>query len=478
MLFSAPLFLFVFFPAVLLLYFAVGRRFRNPVLLTASVFFYAWGEPRFVFVALLSSLLDWLLGAAIDRAADTKVARLYLALGVVLNIALLVYFKYIGFGVETLNRLLQAAHVTALPIPQIALPIGVSFIVFEKITYLADIYRKIGKPSSSFWEYLLYVFFFPKLLAGPIIKYHDIAGQLQERQTSFDDLLIGVQRFIIGLAKKVWIADTMGEAVDIIFKIPPDDLSARVAWLGVLCFTVQIFFDFSGYSDMAIGLARILGFRLLENFDAPYTATSFTDFWRRWHISLSTWIREYLYIPLGGNRVSPFQTYVNLWICFFLSGLWHGARWNFVLWGMYHGFFLVWDRLFWLRAQKRLPAWASRGITFFFVMIGWAIFRAESLSQVGTYLVTLLNFPALLHGVQSVRQFRYFTNDLYFFLALGLLLSFAPALLPRRNASDSAALPPADRVSVVRLLAALALLILSLGKIADATFNPFLYFRF
>jgi len=484
MLFSSPLFLFLFLPGLLLCYFGLGRRFPNAVLLVCSLFFYGWGEPRFVFVALASAVLDWLLGAAIYRAPTVGGARAYMALGVILNVALLVYFKYVGFGINTLDRILTATHHVPLPVPRIALPIGVSFIVFEKITYLVDIYRKIGKPSGSLPTYLLYVFFFPKLLAGPIIKYHDIAAQLSDHRSTFDDVIAGAIRFVIGLAKKVWIADTMGEAVEAIFHLPPDHLGTRCAWLGVLCFAVQIYFDFSGYSDMAIGMARILGFRLLENFNSPYIATSFTDFWRRWHISLSTWIREYLYIPLGGNRVSAARTYANLWLCFLLSGLWHGARWNFVLWGAYHGLFLVLDKLFWLRVQRRLHMALNRALTFLLILIGWVLFRAENLRQIGAYLSTMADLPSLVGKDSHSGRYIYFTNDLYLFLLLGLALSFAPVLWQNLSGTEApggiamAARQKAAHQTVTRMVASLVLLILCLAKIADATFNPFLYFRF
>ena len=368
MLFSSPLFLFLFAPLVFGAYFICPRRFRNAVLLAASLFFYAWGEPTFVAVVIASAAADYLLGRGIDKAVRNNAAwraKWFVALAVLLNAAFLLYFKYFNFGAATLNTILTVAHLAPLrQIAQIALPIGISFIVFEKITYVVDIYKQTGRPASSFFSYLLYVFFFPKLLAGPIIKYHEIAEQMETRQTRTEDIGAGCARFIIGLGKKVLLADTVGAAADAIFRMPAGHIGAANAWLGLLCFTLQIFFDFSGYSDMAIGMARILGFRLRENFNSPYTARSFTDFWRRWHISLSTWIREYLYIPLGGSRVSPPRTYFNLWFCFFLSGLWHGARLNFVLWGMYHGVFLALDKLFWLRFEKKLPAWLTVPLTF------------------------------------------------------------------------------------------------------------------
>ena len=479
MLFSSPLFLFFFAPLVFGGYFLCPRRFRNAVLLLASVFFYAWGEPTFIAVVIASAAADFVLGRAIHRSVEASEAwraKWFVALAVLFNAALLLYFKYFNFGAATLNTILTAAHLTPLRnIAQIALPIGISFIVFEKITYVVDIYKQTGKPAASFWSYLLYVFFFPKLLAGPIIKYHDIAAQMELRQTRREDIYAGCARFVIGLGKKVLIADTVGAAADTIWKLPISHIGLGNAWLGLLCFTIQIFFDFSGYSDMAIGMARIFGFRLQENFNSPYTAQSFTDFWRRWHISLSTWIREYLYIPLGGSRVSPARTYFNLWFCFFLSGLWHGARFNFVLWGIYHGCFLALDKLFWLRVQKHLPAWVSVPLTFLGVMLGWVIFRADNRAQIAAYFGALFRPPF----VSQPDGFFYLTSDVIVALGIGLVLSFAPLFVPRKASQESG-----DAAALSLWLQAaqtgglLLLLAVCLCRISNATFAPFLYFRF
>ena len=472
MLFSSPLFLFLFFPLV------VGVYLFNPVLLLASLFFYAWGEPTFIGVVLVSALADFVLGGQIDknvRANQAWRAKWFVALAVLLNASLLLYFKYFNFGAATLNTILTAAHLTPLrAFAPIALPIGISFIVFEKITYVVDIYKQTGKPARSFFSYLLYVFFFPKLLAGPIIKYHDIAGQMESRAVRLDDVRYGCARFVIGLAKKVLLADTVGAIADAVFKLPPGNIGFANAWLGLLCFTIQIFFDFSGYSDMAIGMARIVGFRLQENFNAPYTARSFTDFWRRWHISLSTWIREYLYIPLGGSRVSPARTYFNLWFCFFLSGLWHGAHLNFVLWGIYHGVFLALDKLFWLKIEKKLPAIVSVPMTFLGVMIGWVIFRADSRAQMAAYFSALASFRA-----RPVGGFIYLTSDLFLTLAVSLLLAFSPLLLTRfSRKSEGESRPPSFLMQALQTAGLILLLIISLCRISNATFAPFLYFRF
>jgi alginate O-acetyltransferase complex protein AlgI len=309
MLFNSPIFLFCFIPAVFFTYFTLSPTLRNPFLVVASIFFYSWGEPVFVGIVILSIVVDWLIGKAIYQHHTSKSAQqFYLWMGISANVGLLVYFKYAGFFIDSLNSLLASLHTTTLSPLTIALPIGVSFIVFEKITYLVDIYRSVGKPANSITSYFLYVLLFPKLLAGPIVKFHDIADQLEARASSILDFTEGLKRFLIGLGKKVLIADTLQEVADSTFRMSVTDLGFSNAWIGIACFTLQIYFDFSGYSDMAIGLARMLGFRLLENFNMPYLSESFTEFWRRWHISLSTWIRDYLYITLRLAGIASLQS--------------------------------------------------------------------------------------------------------------------------------------------------------------------------
>ena len=470
MLFNSPLFLFGFAPILFLTYVLLPRSSRNPFLVLASVVFYAWGEPQFVGIVLLSTVLDWLIGNAIFRSHGEQAKRCLLWLGILGNVGILLYFKYMGFFVKNFNLALTSLHLDSIPAITIALPIGISFIVFEKITYLVDIYKKIGKPAPSMLSYFLYVLLFPKLLAGPIVKYHDIADQLDTRTLSAEDFVDGLRRFLIGLAKKVLIADTLQEVVDPIFKLSSGELGFYNAWVGLICFTLQIYFDFSGYSDMAIGLARMTGFRLLENFNMPYISQSFTEFWRRWHISLSTWIREYLYIPLGGNRVSSARRYTNLLFCFFLCGLWHGASWTFVVWGLYHGLFLVFDKIFWLDFQKSLPGVFNNLVTFLLIMIGWGIFRAESLTQVSFYL------PALLGLSPSEDTFIYLNGNAQVSIIVGLAICFRSAIPGFEHA-----LTVYNRTTwkqEYELAFTLVLLVVSIAKLATTSFSPFLYFRF
>ncbi len=471
MVFSSPLFLFGFLPAFLLLYWASPSRWGNWVALAASLAFYAWGEPRFVFFAMGSALLDLAIVRAMSSERRGQRARkALLFLGIAANLGLLAFFKYANFGWDNAQAVAQSVLGLDLPaIAGIVLPIGISFIVFEKITYVVDVYRGVGHPARSVRDYLLYVFLFPKLLAGPIVKYHDIERQLQDRARRFDDLAEGLRRFAIGLGKKVLIADPVGEIANQAFAHEPT-IGFGIAWLGALAYAMQIYFDFSGYSDMAIGIARTMGFRLMENFNRPYTAVGFGDFWRRWHISLSTWIREYLYIPLGGDRVSPLRTYINLWICFLLSGLWHGAAWTFVAWGAYHGLFLTLDRMFMKRALRRLPRIVAVGVTFVLVTIGWVIFRAPDIDSAFRYLAVMADWTAVRTGAFIV------TRDQMLILAVALAICFLPVSVRVSRALDTLrALPKWESA---RLVMAAVVLALALAKAVTVSFHPFLYFRF
>ena len=471
MVFSSTLFLFAFLPVFLAFYNATPNRWANVTALVASLIFYAWGEPVFVLFALGSALLDLAVVRLLTTARRPGARRLLVAIGVTANLGLLAYFKYANFAATSLQSLAKAWIGADLPLmTSIALPIGVSFIVFEKITYIVDVYRGAGPPARSVHDYLLYVFLFPKLLAGPILKYRDIASQLVERSVRLDDVIQGLTRFAVGLAKKMLVADPMGELADAAFASGDGLIGFRVAWLGAIAFGLQIFFDFSGYSDMAIGLARMIGFRLLENFNRPYLAIGFGDFWRRWHISLSTWIRDYLYIPLGGDRVSKPRLYFNLWLCFLASGLWHGAAWTFVLWGSYHGLFLTLDRMFIKQWLVRLPRTVGIAYTFLAVTIGWVVFRAPDFHSALAYL------GAMAKPWQASQRFVIITADIYFVMAVGLAICFLPALSRVDRLCHHVATRPTW--TTWSTLAACGLLLLSIGKAMTVAFHPFLYFRF
>lgn len=463
--FNSSLFVFLFAPLVVLLGAYLPVRLATAFLLFASILFYGWGEPKFVFIILLSALLDHVIARAIHRATTRRTSCRFLALGIALNLGLLIYCKYFGWLLENLGTLLADLKV---PFAGILLPLGISFVVFEKISYLVDVYRGRTPPARTFSNYLFFVFFFPKMLAGPIIKYHEIRAQIENRKVVLEDVEFGVLRFLVGLGKKVLVADTMAEIVDKIYSANPIELGNANVWFGALCFAIQIYFDFSGYSDMAIGLARTFGFRLRENFNQPYLAIGFADFWQRWHISLSTWIRDYLYIPLGGSRTTPFRMYFNLWICFLASGLWHGANWTFIVWGAYHGIFVSADHLWLRRVRPRIPVWFGVAITFFLVTIGWVIFRATSVSQ-AFIMLRLLFEPSTGPGINLQLD-----DHAIFFVLVGVVVSFTPLSLIHQKfrlvLEGYALLLP--EVMVV------AASVWSFGQLFASTFHPFIYFRF
>jgi len=462
MLFSTPLFLFLFLPISVLCYQAVPVSRRNLAILAISAIFYAWGEPRFIFLVLLSALIDYALAGYIARGG--RWTRTCLAIGIGANLGLLFVFKYADFALHALRPLIGG-----VPFLGLVLPLGISFVVFEKITYLVDIHRGTCRPARSLLDYLVFVFLFPKILAGPIIKYREIEPALQYRPKTLDDFTLGLRRFIWGLSKKVLIADVCGEIVDAVFDLPSADLGFATSWAGVLAFTAQIYFDFSGYSDMAIGLARIFGFGLRENFDHPYAAASFTEFWRRWHISLSTWIRDYLYFPLGGNRRNVWRTYANLWICFLLSGLWHGANWTFVLWGAYNGLFLIADRLFLVRVLGPLPRPIAVGFNLICVMVGWTLFRAKDFDQ-AWHMLAAMTAPRLAGQFVWIQPYQ--LTAVIVGLGGSLLAATATgrALAARMEASSIGRTGTAFGVAALGGFA--------LSKAVTVTFNPFLYFRF
>lgn len=470
MLFYEPLFLTIF-PALYAFYLLLtGASAKKWTLLIASTLFYIWGEPAFVVVLFLSTAIDYALSFHLKEGNPARTRKLALAAGIAANLGLLIFYKYADFLATNINLILAPFSAGRIPLLHIALPIGVSFVVFEKITYLVDTYRGVSKPADRFSDYCLFVLFFPKLLAGPILKYHEMRDAIAyPPPVVWTDFQEGFLRFARGLGRKLFIADPLGGFATQVFAADPSTLSPGMAWLGLACFTIQIYFDFAGYSDMAIGLARMFGIPLRENFNSPYASRSLTEFWQRWHISLTTWIRDYLYIPLGGNREGEARTYLNLWICFLLSGLWHGASWNFVLWGAYNGLFLTLDRMFLQRLLNRCGAFIATAVTLFIVMIGWAIFRSESPAHLGPFL-------AALFGSSSVHTTISVPAEVPFTLALGVIISLFPATMLfelLRNAYKTH--------GWLRLVTAVALVMLYVFAIARSVtvpFQPFIYFRF
>jgi len=478
--FSSPTFVFLFLPAILALHCVLPRAWRNPLLLAASLIFYASSEPEFIVVLIGFVVFNHFCGRLIQAAGQTRRATLLLAVAISANLALLFLYKYGGFVVVRLaNPFLVAAGLPAIGRWSGDLPIGISFFTFEALSYLIDIYRGSTQASCGLGTTALYLTLFPQMVAGPIVRYRDIAAQFVQRTVTSDDFAAGVRRFIIGLGKKMLIANSVAITADQIFALPTGLLHTSVAWLGVVCYTLQIYFDFSGYSDMAIGLARMFGFRYLENFDYPYISQSVQEFWRRWHISLSTWFRDYLYIPLGGNRGSRWRTYANLVIVFFLCGLWHGARRTFVVWGLYHGAFLVLERLGLGSRLARSPRSLRHIYTLLVVMVGWVFFRSETLSQAGSLLATMFGFAA--PTATPVSAISYLSPGLTLALLAGIITS-APVerLWTPKPAGQPAAAGPAPRALASRLegLWLAAILVLSLVQVAANTYNPFIYAQF
>ena len=470
MLFYEPLFVTAFLAFYALYLLVTGTGTRKCALVIASALFYVWGEPAFVLVLLLSTAADYAISFCLNERATERLRRAALTIGIVGNLGILIVYKYADFLIQNLNWALSPFSAHLLPLLHLALPIGVSFVVFEKITYLVDTYRGVSKPAPSLLDYCLFVLFFPKLLAGPILKYHEMQDQIAKPASiAWNDFGEGFLRFARGIGRKLLIADPLGTFANQIFSTDPGTLSAGLAWLGLGCFTLQIYFDFAGYSDMAIGLARLLGFRLKENFNAPYVSQSLTEFWRRWHISLTTWIRDYLYRPLGGNRRGEQRTYVNLWICFLASGLWHGASWNFVWWGAYNGLFLTLDRIFLRDALQRCGRLVATSVTLFIVMIGWAIFRSEQSTQ-------LLPFLAALCGQSDGTADLEVPAEVPFTLAIGTLISLFPATPLYGRLQRTYEQAPWLRLATAAVL--IVIYVLALARAFAAPFQPFIYFRF
>jgi alginate O-acetyltransferase complex protein AlgI len=473
MVFSSSIFLLYFLPLFLLVYHLVGTKYKNYVILLSSILFYSWGAPKFLFVILGSTIIDFYIVRHLFRSSEAVKRKLLLSLSIFINLGLLVYFKYANFFIENLNYSLASIGINDVEWVNVVLPIGISFYTFQTLTYSIDVYRKKHEPLAKLTDYLVYIMSFPQMIAGPIVRFSHIADQIINRKEVIDDKLIGFYRFSIGLAKKVLIANVMAEQADLIFESDYSTLSTTNAWLGMLAYTFQIYFDFSGYSDMAIGLGKMMGFKFPENFNSPYVARSISEFWRRWHITLGDFMRDYLYIPLGGNKVkSKYRLYFNLWIVFILSGLWHGASWNYVIWGAYHGLFLILDRLFLQKFSDRIGKFPSILLTFILVMIGWVIFKIETLAQLKIYLIKL---------VQPIKDFEFDTiPEFNLIVCFAVLFAFITSLKFGQKMGEF--MFERDcykfKTHVALSLMSILLFIVSLSSITSSGFNPFIYFRF
>lgn len=470
MVFASITFLIYVLPLFLLAYHLVPNKFKNGFILVFSVFFYSWGGPKFIFAILATTFLDFFLVNAMHGAKTKANKRTYLVLSLCLNLSLLFYFKYCNFFVDNFNQLLGLD----IQFAKVILPIGISFYTFESLTYVVDVYRGVHKPLKSFWQYQTYILLFPKLIAGPIVRYHDIADQITNREKNYtpEAKLSGFLIFCLGLAKKVILANTLGMQADAVFKLPAEQLDMAAAWVGAIAYTFQIYFDFSGYSDMAIGLCKIMGFRIPENFNNPYISGSITEFWRRWHITLGAWMKNYLYIPLGGNKNGNVKLYRNLIIVFLLSGLWHGASWNFVLWGAYHGVFLVLERLFLGRVFEKAGKFVSIPITFIIVVTGWVLFRNEDLNYAATVIKHMYSFD-LTDGKFAMN------NDFIVMAIIALFVSWF-AITNKTQSLQQKLYGETFTASGKWLVvvSSIVLFYVSLSYVSALNFNPFIYFRF
>lgn len=452
-------------------------RWKNTFLAFASIMFYAWGEPRFVILMLLSVAFNFYTALAMERARTEQSRKTKLTIAITTNLLLLATFKYLVFFCHNVLAVIAMTGLDLqLNLPEIALPIGISFYTFHAISYLIDIYRRNVQANQSLIEYSLYIMLFPQLVAGPIIRYKDIHTQLQSRQVTSQDLEAGIYRFVLGLSKKVLLANPLALIADTGFDSPVSELSNGGAWLCLVAYTLQIYFDFSGYSDMAIGLARMFGFRFPENFLYPYTALSLQDFWRRWHISLSTWFRDYVYIPLGGNKAGTAKTFLNLWIVFLLTGIWHGASWNFLIWGGIHGFFLMTERFLRHTSISRIhiPEIFCRFYAMLVVMLAWVFFRIDNLANAIDYIKVLFGLQAT--KVES--QMYSAAQSLHIAVLLAIATIFAAGGYPRFIAWMTKGTRTPSWQGFAKSLTVLPLLIMSIMMLAVGQYNPFIYFRF
>lgn len=467
MVFSSILFMFIYLPVVLAVYYICPLKWRNVWLFIVNLMFYGWGEPVYIVLMLFSISINYLNGLMIDKHRETnhRKAKNYLTFNTIINLALLAFFKYFDLFATTINQIIGTELVAPLGL---ALPIGISFYTFQTMSYPIDLYRGHTRVQKNFISFGTYVALFPQLIAGPIVRYKDIAEQLDYRVHSPDKFSSGVRRFTIGLAKKVLIANNIGMLWDTYSAMPTNELTVVGSWIGIIAFTFQIYFDFSGYSDMAIGLGRMLGFEFLENFNYPYISKTVTDFWRRWHISLSSWFRDYVYIPLGGNRKGKNRQLLNITIVWALTGLWHGANWTFMLWGMYYALFLIIEKLWLLKVLGRAPNFVGHIYTMVVAICGWVLFQLDSLSKVGTYYKSMFGFA----------EGGFFAStDAYYLEAFAVMLIICVIASTPLLKNLFYRLPKKVR-SVAAPVLVVAGLIIPTAYLVDSTYNPFLYFRF
>ena len=467
MLFSSQVFLYFFLPITLIVYYLSRKKFRNFILLIASLIFYAWGEPVYILIMLFSTVFDYINGLLIDKFQKKnqhKYAKIVLIVSVVGNLGIIGFFKYSDFLISNINSLFNL-NISLLAI---ALPIGISFYTFQTMSYTIDVYKQNVKAQKNFISFATYVTLFPQLIAGPIVKYRDVSESLENRKENISDFSEGIKCFIIGLFKKVMIANNVGFIWESIHSLPYSEISLSLAWIGAICYSLQIYYDFSGYSDMAIGLGKMFGFHFLENFNYPYIAKSITDFWRRWHISLSSWFKEYVYIPLGGSRKTIARTVINLLIVWFLTGLWHGASWNFVVWGLYFGVLLIIEKFVLKKVLDKMPSFIRHLYTLFFVIISWVIFACPTLEDGLNYISIMFNFNNEIISTESI-----YLISTHFVLFIIAIIGCTPIFKKIKEKLKNNKI-----FMIIEIIICLVLFFISLSFLVGSTYNPFLYFRF
>ncbi len=467
MLFSSMTFIYMFLPIVCAAYLFARKDLQNYILLAASIIFYAWGEPSYLAIMIMTIVVNYVGANYISRSKNPAHRKWLLAITVVVDLSFLFYFKYFNFVMDNINAVFNA-HINFI---DVVMPIGISFYTFQALSYVVDVYRGEVKVQRDIYKLALYICLFPQLIAGPIVKYHDVAEQIENRDVTFEKVAYGIKRFIIGLSKKMLIANTLGAVADKIFSQPVEQFDALTAWLGAVAYSFQLFYDFSGYSDMAIGLGSVFGFKFLENFNYPYISRSITEFWRRWHISLSTWFKEYLYIPLGGNRVAKWRNYMNLFIVFLATGFWHGAAWNFIFWGLWHGMFIIFEKATgWHKKEGKLVGLMQHIYCILAFVIGWVMFRADTMSYAWQYIKKMF-------GCGKNNDVIYFLD--YYIDNIEIIAFVAAFLCAVPLFSEMLQIPYKYKVSRTLVNVWLIMLfIVSTAFIAASTYNPFIYFRF
>lgn len=471
MVFSSLVFIFIFLPVTLILYYLSSDKFKNTTLLFVSLLFYAWGEPKYVFLMIGSIITNYIFGIKIT-SNNNRENKFWLIISVIFNISLLIIFKYSNFLVDSINALFN----TNLNILEVSLPLGISFFTFQTMSYVIDVYRNEAKVQENIFDLALYISLFPQLVAGPIVRYQTVDYQINKRSHTINKFADGIERFIVGLGKKVIFSNQLGLIADNVFASQVTNLSTLEAWLGIICYTLQIYFDFSGYSDMAVGLGKMFGFDFLENFNYPYISQSVSEFWRRWHISLGSWFRDYVYIPLGGNRVSSIKQYRNLFVVWLLTGIWHGADWSFMIWGLYYGILIAIEKAFLGELLKKLPKIYRHIYLIFLVMIGWVFFRAENIGQA-------FEFIKVLSGLSSNKlydiSFINYINEFGYIIILAIV--FVTPILPKIKSLirlKHEKLIENDFVYMFKSLSLISLMFIVVVILINSTYNPFLYFRF